>query len=230
MDHEYNSSGVCKFCGIDGASTDPCHERPTGGDGYEVLRAILAEAVLQSSGGKGKERHANPGETFQDQQIVKLGLWLKNNGFQIGQACKKSIESTRLPYERARAELLGAIVYTAAAIKVLDELQAMAPPVVVPIAGLADLIAPQPTDEDPVGRRGSEIVESRCLWCKRDDVDLAWYAVGCFFRCIDRAACADHAEGVAGKRNCLACNGKGKRFRGELYATICHNCNGTGRA
>lgn len=87
---------------------------------YASLRAVLDAALLQSSDGKGKERHATEGEAFEDQQIVQLAEWMGNGGFPIGQACKKAIESTRLPYEGARRELLGAIVYLAAEVIRLD--------------------------------------------------------------------------------------------------------------
>lgn len=90
-------------------------------DGYDVLRAVFADAVTQANAGKGKERHAGAGEAFHDQQIVQFGEWMGGSPvFAIGQACKKSIESTRLSPDRARAELLGALNYLAAAIIVLD--------------------------------------------------------------------------------------------------------------
>lgn len=88
-------------------------------DGYEQLRAVLARAVEQASAGKGKERHAC-GEPFHEQKIVKLTEWTGGTGFAVGQACKKAIESTRLPRDRAVAELLGAINYLAAAVIVLE--------------------------------------------------------------------------------------------------------------
>lgn len=91
--------------------------------GYESLAGILDEALAHAQSGKGKERHACGGEPFQDQQIVQLGEWMgRSTAFAIGQACKKAIESTRMeadPY-RARAELLGAINYLAAAVIVID--------------------------------------------------------------------------------------------------------------
>ncbi len=90
--------------------------------GYERLAAILDEALSQAQSGKGSDRHAC-GEPFHDQQIVQLGEWMgRTTHFAIGQACKKSIESTRLESEpfRARAELLGAINYLAAAVLVID--------------------------------------------------------------------------------------------------------------
>jgi hypothetical protein len=88
--------------------------------GYESLATVLDQALEQAQAGKGVERHAGTGEAFEDQQIVQLGEWTGSTGFPVGQACKKAIESTRLPRERARAELLGAINYLAAAVVQLD--------------------------------------------------------------------------------------------------------------
>lgn len=75
----------------------------------------------QASHGKGKERHAEPGVAFTDQPIVTEGVEQGTNGFQIGQARKKALESIRLPTkDRQVAELLGAINYLAAAVIVLE--------------------------------------------------------------------------------------------------------------
>jgi len=82
--------------------------------GYEMLAAVLDAALEQAQAGKGEERHAMAGERFEDQQIVQLGEWMDSGAFAVGQACKKAIESTRLPADRAEAELLGAINYLAA--------------------------------------------------------------------------------------------------------------------
>lgn len=84
--------------------------------GYESLAAALDAALEQAQSGKGRERHAGDGEAFEDQQIVQLGEWMDSEAFAIGQACKKAIESLRLPPDRARAERLGAINYLAAAV------------------------------------------------------------------------------------------------------------------
>lgn len=84
-------------------------------DGYEMLRMVFDRAVEQARDGKGKERHAQEGEAFTDQPIVQEGERMGSNHFQIGQGRKKALESLRLPPERARAELLGAINYLAAA-------------------------------------------------------------------------------------------------------------------
>ena|SRR5688572_9970821 len=90
---------------------------------YTELAEVLDEALAQAQNGKGKERHAAAGERFIDQQIVQLGEWMGAEGSTHGnvfQASKKALESTRLPRERARAELLGAINYLAAAVLILD--------------------------------------------------------------------------------------------------------------
>ncbi len=88
--------------------------------GYAALANVLDQALAQAQSGKGLERHAGGGEAFEDQQIVQLGEWMGSTAFAIGQACKKSIESTRLAPDRAIAELLGAINYLAAAVVMLD--------------------------------------------------------------------------------------------------------------
>jgi hypothetical protein len=84
---------------------------------YRHLRRVLDLAYDQSATGKGRERHAND-QNFEDQQIMTITRNV-GVGFPLGQAEKKLVESIGM-YERghnaaARAELLGAIVYTAAA-------------------------------------------------------------------------------------------------------------------
>jgi hypothetical protein len=87
---------------------------------YAALRGVLDRAYDQASVGKGRERHAN-GEPFEDQLIVKLGQFMghRTEG-NVFQACKKSIESLRLPKSRAIPELLGAINYIAGAVLILE--------------------------------------------------------------------------------------------------------------
>lgn len=87
--------------------------------GYEHLAAVLDEALAQAQSGKGKERHAN-GRPFVEQRIVQLNEQNGSNHGAIFQACKKAQESTRLDPAHARAELLGAINYLAAAVLVID--------------------------------------------------------------------------------------------------------------
>lgn len=82
-------------------------------DGYDCLRHVLAMALEQANAGKGKERHAN-GKPFDRQPIMEIGRMV-GSGYPLGQAMKKAQESTRLPPDRAKAELLGAINYLAAA-------------------------------------------------------------------------------------------------------------------
>ena len=86
-------------------------------EGYESLGLALGEAVAQASRGKGADRHAEKGEPFSDQLIMSIPKRLGPGGecFCLGQALKKICESRRLPPDRARAELLGAINYIAAA-------------------------------------------------------------------------------------------------------------------
>lgn len=101
-------------------------------EGYESLGLALGEAVAQASRGKGSERHAEKDEPFSSQLICAIPKRLGDGGecFCLGQAVKKIYESRRLPPERARAELLGAINYLAAAWGLLG--------------GFADVVGPAP--------------------------------------------------------------------------------------
>jgi hypothetical protein len=87
--------------------------------GYESLANVLDAALEQAQGGKGRERHSS-GEAYEDQPIVVLNEFLGSNHGALFQACKKARESARLAPEHARAELLGAINYLAAAVIILD--------------------------------------------------------------------------------------------------------------
>jgi len=83
--------------------------------GYESLANVLARAYQQSSVGKGNIRHAQRGEPFVD-QVIMDGAKRFGTGALIFQAYKKAEESQRLDPERGVNELLGAIVYLAAAV------------------------------------------------------------------------------------------------------------------
>ena len=85
--------------------------------GYETLGEALAAAVEKAAVGKGAGRHSYDGELFSDQLIFEIPrrLGACGSGFLLGQAVKKIYESVRLEPERARAEILGAINYLAAA-------------------------------------------------------------------------------------------------------------------
>lgn len=99
-------------------------------DGYESLWSVLDDAADQAANGKGKVRHAVRGQAFEEQQICTITRDV-GQGFPLGQAKKKIVESLRLPWPQARAELLGAINYLAAAIIVGDEngvVQSAVPP------------------------------------------------------------------------------------------------------
>jgi hypothetical protein len=88
-------------------------------DGYDPLRHVLQLAFDQAAKGKGKERHATD-KPFLEQPIMEIARMV-GPGYQLGQAMKKAQEASRLPNERARAELLGAINYLAAAYLLLEE-------------------------------------------------------------------------------------------------------------
>ena len=90
--------------------------------GYESLARVLDQALNHAQAGKGKERHAGPGEAFEDQKIVQLCVWMGGIQGDVFQACKKALEAVRLEPDKAKHELLGAINYLAAAVIVLDEL------------------------------------------------------------------------------------------------------------
>jgi hypothetical protein len=90
---------------------------------YVELSRALDAALEQAAVGKGKERHAN-GKPFHRQPIMEIGRMV-GPGYQIGQAMKKGQEAmgmmSRGEVDRARAELLGAINYMAAAWLLIEE-------------------------------------------------------------------------------------------------------------
>ena len=96
---------------------------------YTKLRGALDEAFKQSAEGKGRERHAN-GKDFERQPILEIGRMV-GPGFQLGQVMKKAQEAASMiargDYEAARTEILGAIVYSAATVVMLDETAKPAP-------------------------------------------------------------------------------------------------------
>jgi len=81
---------------------------------YASLHKILKRAFNQAVSGKGKERHAD-GRVFEEQPIIRIQE-LVGSGFCLGQAIKKIQESVRLETPKSSTELLGAIVYLAAAV------------------------------------------------------------------------------------------------------------------
>lgn len=91
---------------------------------YAVLREILDRAYGQSANGKGRERHANA-LPFAQQPIAQNGRRF-GTGFNLGQASKKQEEAFNMlrrgENDAAVRELLGAIVYTASAVMLIEEL------------------------------------------------------------------------------------------------------------
>ena len=90
---------------------------------YAPLKRVLMTAYNHAAVGKGRERHANGGD-FLTQDIMAIAR-VHGIGFQTGQAEKKVREShgmiDRGDYRAARAELLGAINYLAAAYILMEE-------------------------------------------------------------------------------------------------------------
>lgn len=89
---------------------------------YASLRRVLDLAFAQAAEGKGKERHASEGTTFEAQPMVTEGLEVGSNHFAIGQARKKLRESTRLEKDATLREILGAINYAVGAYLVRERL------------------------------------------------------------------------------------------------------------
>ncbi|MFA7602516.1 MAG: hypothetical protein WCY29_05855 [Novosphingobium sp.] len=96
-------------------------------EGYADLAAVLKLALRQSSEGKGKDRHASDGKPFDRQPIMEIARMTQGIDFHVGQVMKKVQEASTMvargQHDRARAELLGAIVYAAAAFKRAGELK-----------------------------------------------------------------------------------------------------------
>lgn len=90
---------------------------------YGCLQGILDDAYAQAARGKGKERHAND-KPFNDQPIMEVGR-IVGPGFALGQVMKKAGEAKgmadRGDADAAERELLGAIVYAAAAVLLIRE-------------------------------------------------------------------------------------------------------------
>lgn len=107
---------------VEGRDTDCCDATRTD-PSYASLRRALDAAYAQSAEGKGKARHGN-GLDFDQQPIMKIGRMV-GAGYPVGQAMKKGQEAIgmarRGEHEAAKAELLGAIVYAAAAYLLIDE-------------------------------------------------------------------------------------------------------------
>lgn len=95
-------------------------------DGYEDLFGELITALDQCQKGKGKQRHANE-RPFLQQPIMTMSRMMGPGG-PAQQVMKKTQEavgmSSRGEYDRAIAELHGAMVYAAATVLLIRELKA----------------------------------------------------------------------------------------------------------
>lgn len=91
--------------------------------GYDPLAQEFANAFLQASAGKGKERHAN-NRPFDRQPILEVSR-IVGPAFNTGQAMKKLGEATQMfargETDRAIHEIHGAMVYCAAAVLRMKE-------------------------------------------------------------------------------------------------------------
>lgn len=97
---------------------------PGGVAGYEPLARALTDAYDQSAKGKGQKRHNARSRPFTAQPIMVIGRMV-GIGYQTGQIQKKVQEATTMHHRgehtAAKAELLGAIVYAAAAYLTIEE-------------------------------------------------------------------------------------------------------------
>lgn len=95
-------------------------------DANDVLWNTLKKAYDQSTNGKGRIRHNPKDLPFTEQKIMQLTRML-GVGAPVFQVCKKSTEAVQMvergQEDLAKSELLGAIVYAAAAYVYLDELE-----------------------------------------------------------------------------------------------------------
>jgi hypothetical protein len=93
--------------------------------GYEDLGHALSMAYDQSARGKGKQRHANA-RPFTKQPIMEIARMV-GVAYQTGQIQKKAQEATSMAnrgeWDAAMAEMLGVIVYGAAAYLRLAEME-----------------------------------------------------------------------------------------------------------
>jgi hypothetical protein len=93
---------------------------------YESLKHHLDQAYWQAATGKGKDRHANNGQSFEHQDICEINRRIGSFDGCLYQACKKSIESKRILQQKGKEaaiqELYGAINYLAAACIIIDEM------------------------------------------------------------------------------------------------------------
>lgn len=111
--------------GLSSALADPA--AITVDPNYGSLAAVLQEAHDQAAMGKGRERHSD-NKPFLDQPIMEIARMLDGIGGHSYQIMKKAQEANRMvrrgQHEDAIAELLGVIVYAAAAVSLVREIDA----------------------------------------------------------------------------------------------------------
>lgn len=94
-------------------------------DPFKKLREVLDMAYDQSANGKGKERHNPSGQVPFEKQPIMETTRAHGLGHSTGQAEKKLREAHTLidliGYDAAIKEILGAIVYSCAAVIYLQE-------------------------------------------------------------------------------------------------------------
>lgn len=92
---------------------------------YKLLHKHLLGAWKQATIGKGKDRHANNGQPYENQDICELNRRLGSYDGCLYQAMKKCVESkrihTQISKDAAIQELYGAINYLCAACILIDE-------------------------------------------------------------------------------------------------------------
>lgn len=100
------------------------------GEPYAAVRRILSEAHDQAATGKGRRCHAGFADeplAFEDQPMQTLAQAMNSQcrraglGGLVFQAMKKANESLGKDGKRAKAELLGAIIYLAGAVLLLEQ-------------------------------------------------------------------------------------------------------------
>ncbi len=126
LEEDGETRWVCS-CGYHWKTVDlatrccPGRAKPTP-DHYAILRDILDAAFRQAAQGKGKERHATD-NAWADQPIGTIGRMV-GPGFNSGQAIKKLTEAmgmlSRGERDAARREVLGAIVYAASVVMLIE--------------------------------------------------------------------------------------------------------------
>lgn len=100
------------------------HEIPVtlSAPGYEALAGILNRAFDQASQGKGKERHAN-GDPWHLQPIITIARMTGAGGpgFQVMKKTREALDMARRgEKDAAVTDLLGAIVYAAATLHLIE--------------------------------------------------------------------------------------------------------------